>query len=215
MPLHASTLAVLGPHTEQALSWESNVCCSHNKKFRTKNLLFAFEPKCIHTLNKRFRGKAMFLVFNFRLLCPFVALHWPIEIWVNAILIRRSKASFLQRYTTCLYFLHLMQSLFGLFTLFVFFSACHVKAFAAVTQICHLWSWWARLVLLYAPSHCLRRLIGARVKSCCLPVVWKQEKVFFYRRDLLGRVDLEKHWWVFAQRKVSSAESKSWPLANM
>ena len=63
---HMSTLVVRDPYTEQALFWKSNVSCLHSAECQTQNLLFRLEPRCIHTLNKRFCGEVMFLVFTYR-----------------------------------------------------------------------------------------------------------------------------------------------------
>ena len=74
MLLRANILAVLCLHTEQAFLRESNVSSGYSAKFQTQNLLFGLQPPCrclytralwlcvVHTLNKRFRGKVMFLV---------------------------------------------------------------------------------------------------------------------------------------------------------
>ena len=63
-----------GPYTEQALFWKSNVSCLYSIKFQAKNLLFALQFTCrcfytrafwlcvVHTMNKRFGGKVLFLV---------------------------------------------------------------------------------------------------------------------------------------------------------
>ena len=95
-----------------------------------------------------------------------------------------------------------MWSLSRLFTFCVgSLFACPVKALVAAPQLCRLWSWWTRLVLLSAPSHHLGRLLGTRVKSCCLPVVWKHEHVTCSRRDLLDCIDLKKHRELYEKRK--------------
>ena len=75
--LHASIFAVRDPYTEQALSWGSFVSCGYIAKFQTQNLLCrpsdttkvllharVFWLSVVHTLNKRFLEKAMFLVWT-------------------------------------------------------------------------------------------------------------------------------------------------------
>ena len=75
---HASIQAMRDPFTEQALWWESYVSCLYSEKFQAQNLLFGFQQtrRCfytrvfwlcaVHTLKKRFRGKAMFPLVNLR-----------------------------------------------------------------------------------------------------------------------------------------------------